>query len=187
LIVGLGNPGQEYAETRHNAGYWVVEALAAEAGLKFKRRGEAATAQGQWAGQVVTLAKPQAYMNRSGPIVAAVVADLALDLSDVIVVHDDLDLDPGRLRIKSSGGGGGHNGVRSIIDALRSDQFARIKVGIGRPPAGKDPADYVLAPPTSHERALLEDAVRQAARALECWIAEGVMAAMNRFNQSPST
>jgi len=178
LIVGLGNPGQAYAETRHNAGYWVVEALAAEAGLTFKRHGGASTVQGRVAGHLVTLVQPQTFMNRSGPIVAAVVGELALDLSEVIVVHDDLDLDPGRLRIKSRGGGGGHKGVLSIIDALGSDRFARLKLGVGHPPAGEDPADYVLAPMPSHERAVLEDAVQ----ALECWIAEGVTTAMNRFN-----
>lgn len=186
LIVGLGNPGQAYVETRHNAGFWVVEALAAEAGLRFSRHDEAFTAQGPVAGRVVTLVKPQAYMNRSGPVVAAVIDDLALDISEVIVVHDDLDLDPGRLRLKSRGGGGGHNGVLSIIDALGSDRFARLKIGIGRPPAGEDSADYVLATTPSCERALLEDAVQRAVQALECWSVEGVTTAMNRFNPSPS-
>lgn len=185
LIVGLGNPGQAYVETRHNAGYWIVEALAVEAGLKFRRHGEASTAQGRVAGHVVTLVKPQAYMNRSGPIVVALVGDLALDLSEVIVVHDDLDLDPGRLRIKSRGGGGGHNGVLSIIDALGSDRFARLKIGVGRPPAGEDPADYVLAPMSSRERTVLDEAAQQAVQALECWIAEGLVTAMNRFNVKP--
>ncbi|MDO8547177.1 MAG: aminoacyl-tRNA hydrolase [Nitrospirales bacterium] len=186
LIVGLGNPGPAYVETRHNAGYWVVEALADEAGLKFRRHGEASTAQGRVAGHMVTLVKPQAYMNRSGPIVAALVGDLALDLSEVIVVHDDLDLDPGRLRVKSRGGGGGHNGVLSIIDALGSDRFARLKIGVGRPPAGEDSADYVLAATPSRERTVLDEAVQQAVQALECWIADGVMTAMNRFNRLPA-
>ena len=186
LIVGLGNPGQEYVGTRHNAGFWAVEALAAGAGLKFRRHGEAVTAHGQVSGAPVTLVKPQTYMNRSGPIVAALAGDLALDLSDVIVVHDDLDLDPGRLRIKSRGGAGGHNGVLSIIDALGSDRFPRLKIGVGRPPAGEDPADYVLEPPPSRERTVLEEAVQQAVQALECWLAEGLMAAMNRFNRLPA-
>lgn len=187
LIVGLGNPGQAYVETRHNAGFWVVEALAAGAGLKFRRHGEGASTHGQVAGNAVTLLKPQTYMNRSGPVVAAVVGDLALGLSDVIVVHDDLDLDPGRLRIKSRGGAGGHNGVLSIIDALGSDRFARLKLGVGRPPAGEDPADYVLSPMPSRERTVLDEAVQQAVQALECWIAEGLVTAMNRFNVKPSS
>jgi PTH1 family peptidyl-tRNA hydrolase len=185
LIVGLGNPGQAYAETRHNAGFWVVEALAAGAGLKFRRHGEAAMTQGQVAGHAVTLAKPQTYVNRSGPVVAALIDDLALNLGDVIVVHDDLDLDPGRLRVKSRGGPGGHNGVLSIIGALGSDRFARLKIGVGRPPAGVDPADYVLSPVPRDERPVFEEAVRHAVEAVECWITEGVMAAMNRFNVKP--
>jgi len=186
LIVGLGNPGQAYVETRHNAGFLVVEALAARAGLKFGRHGEASMAHGRVAGHAITLVKPQTYMNRSGPVVATLVGDLGLDLSEMIVAHDDLDLDPGRLRIKSRGGGGGHNGVLSIIDALGSDRFARLKIGVGRPLADEDPADYVLASMPSRERAVLEEVVQQAVGALECWIAEGVMAAMNRFNCVPS-
>lgn len=186
LIVGLGNSGQAYAETRHNAGFWVVEALAAGAGLKFRRHGEAATTHGRVAGHQVALVKPQTFMNRSGPVVAALAGDLSLDLNEAIVVHDDLDLDPGRLRIKSRGGAGGHNGVLSIIDALGSDRFARLKIGVGRPPAGEDPADYVLAPLSSRERTVLEESVQQAVQALECWIAEGLMTTMNRFNRTPS-
>ncbi len=182
LIVGLGNPGPAYAETRHNVGFWVVAAVAAEAGMRFRRHGEVLRAEGRLAGQEVTLAKPQSYMNRSGPVVAALVGDLGLDLSEVIVIHDDLDLDPGRIRIKARGGHGGHQGVLSIIDALESDRFARVKIGIGRPPDGVDPADYVLAPVSARERAVLEQVVLQAVRAVECWVGEGLMAAMNRFN-----
>jgi PTH1 family peptidyl-tRNA hydrolase len=182
LIVGLGNPGQAYVETRHNAGFWVVEALAAGAGLKFRRHGEASTTHGHVAGHAATLVKPQTFMNRSGLIIAALIDDLALDLSDVIVVHDDLDLDPGRLRVKSRGGHGGHNGVFSIIDALGSDRFARLKIGVGRPPAGEDPADYVLSTVLRGERPVFDEAVQQAVQALECWIAKGLMTAMNRFN-----
>ena len=182
LIVGLGNPGPAYAETRHNVGFWVVAAVAAEAGMRFRRHGEVLRAEGRLAGQAVTLAKPQSYMNRSGPVVAALVGDLGIDLSEVIVIHDDLDLDPGRIRIKARGGHGGHQGVLSIIDALKSDRFARVKIGIGRPPDGVEPADYVLAPVSARERAVLEEAVQQAVRAVECWVGEGLMAAMNQFN-----
>jgi peptidyl-tRNA hydrolase, PTH1 family len=182
LIVGLGNPGPAFAETRHNVGFWVVAAVAAEGGMRFRRHAEVLRAEGRLAGQAVTLAKPQGYMNRSGPVVAALMGDLGLDLNELIVVHDDLDLDPGRIRIKARGGHGGHNGVLSIIDALESDRFARVKIGIGRPPEGIDPADYVLAPVSTRERAVLEEAVEQAERAVECWVGEGLMVAMNRFN-----
>ena len=182
LIVGLGNPGPAHADSRHNVGFLVVEALAAQAGIRFRRHGEVLRAEGRLAGQAVTLAKPQSYMNRSGPVVAALIGDLDLDLSAVIVVHDDLDLEPGRLRIKARGGHGGHNGVFSIIEALGSDRFARVKIGIGRPPNDVDPGDFVLAPVSARERAVLEEAVLQAAKAVECWAGEGLMAAMNRFN-----
>jgi PTH1 family peptidyl-tRNA hydrolase len=182
LIVGLGNPGLAYAETRHNVGFLVVEALAADAGMRFRRLGEVLRAEGRLAGQAVTLAKPQSYMNRSGPVIAALIDGLGLDLSAMIVVHDDLDLAPGRLRIKARGGHGGHQGILSIIDALESDRFARIKIGIGRPPDGVGPADYVLAPVSAGERAVLEEAILQAAKAVECWVGEGLLTAMNRFN-----
>jgi len=185
LIVGLGNPGPAHADTRHNVGFRVVEVLAAQAGIRFRRHGEVLRAEGRLSAQAVTLAKPQSYMNRSGPVVAALIGDLGLDLSAVIVVHDDLDLEPGRLRIKARGGHGGHNGVLSIIDALESDRFARVKVGIGRPPDDVEPGNYVLAPVSARERAVLEEAVLQAAKAVECWVGEGLMAAMNRFNVKP--
>jgi PTH1 family peptidyl-tRNA hydrolase len=187
LIVGLGNPGPAYAETRHNVGFWVIEALAAEAGLKVRRHGEVSSATGRLSGQPVTLAKPQTYMNRSGPVVAALISDLGLDLRDMLVVHDDLDLAVGRLRMKSRGGAGGHNGVLSIIDALGSNRFARVKIGVGRPPAGEEAADYVLAAVPPEERSILEETVQRAAQAVECWIADGVMTAMNRFNVKPET
>ncbi|TLY21670.1 MAG: aminoacyl-tRNA hydrolase [Nitrospirae bacterium] len=185
LIVGLGNPGPAHADTRHNVGFRVVEVLAAQAGIRFRRHGEVLRAEGRLSAQAVTLAKPQSYMNRSGPVVAALIGDLGLDLSAVIVVHDDLDLEPGRLRIKARGGHGGHNGVLSIIDALESDRFARVKIGIGRPPDDVEPGNYVLAPVSARERAVLEEAVLQAAKAVECWVGEGLMAAMNRFNVKP--
>jgi PTH1 family peptidyl-tRNA hydrolase len=182
LIVGLGNPGSAYAHTRHNAGFWAVDAVAAGAGLPFKRHGLVARAQGRVAGEDVILAKPQGFMNRSGSLVADLLDGLGLALSDVIVVHDDLDLDPGRVRLKARGGHGGHNGVLSIITVLGTDRFARLKIGVGRPPAGEDPADYVLAPVPAGERAILEEVVALAAQALGCWATEGLKVAMNRFN-----
>lgn len=183
LIVGLGNPGTAYTHTRHNVGFWTVDVVAREAGLTFKRHGLVVRAQGRMAGEELALAKPQAFMNRSGPLVADLIDGFGLDLSDVIVVHDDLDLDPGRVRFKARGGHGGHNGVLSIITVLGTDRFARLKIGVGRPPAGEDPADYVLAPVPAGERAILEEAVGLAAQALGCWATEGLKVAMNRFNR----
>lgn len=187
LIVGLGNPGAAYAETRHNVGFWVLDALAAKVGGRFRRSGSLTKLQGRWGEHEVTLAKPQTFMNRSGLPVADLVKDLDLELSHLIVVHDDLDLQAGRLRLKAHGGAGGHQGVHSIIQALATDRFARLKIGIGRPPAGADAADYVLTPVLEAERQPLDQAVEQAALALECWVTEGLMVAMNRFNRPITT
>lgn len=131
-------------------------------------------------------AKPQVFMNCSGPVVADLVNDLGRPLNEVIVVHDDLDLDPGRVRFKARGGHGGHNGVLSIINALDTGNFPRLKIGVGRPPEGMDAADYVLGPVRAGERAVFNDAVGQAVAALECWVSEGLVAAMNRFNRVSS-
>jgi PTH1 family peptidyl-tRNA hydrolase len=184
-IVGLGNPGPDYAGTRHNVGFTVLDALAAGAGWKFRRRAEVASAAGALSGEAVTLVKPLTYMNRSGPAVAALMNDLRLDLSELLVIHDDLDLELGRLRVKAGGGAGGHNGVLSLIEALASDQFARVKIGVGRPPEHMDSADYVLLPPSGADKAALDETVRRAMEAALCWIADGLQTAMNRFNVKP--
>jgi PTH1 family peptidyl-tRNA hydrolase len=186
-IVGLGNPGPAYAKTRHNIGFWVVDALAAEANLRFRRRGLSLRAHGTVAGHELVLAKPQTFMNHSGHAVAEFLADVGLlpsDLRDVIIVHDDLDLEPGRLRLKARGGHGGHNGVLSIIETLGTDLFARLKIGVGRPPEGMDAADYVLLPPAPDERISLAEAVERGVQVLHCWRDEGLVTAMNRFNQA---
>jgi len=186
LIVGLGNPGPAYAKTRHNVGFWVVDALAEERRLHFRRHGLSHRAPGSLAGQDLTLAKPQTFMNRSGLAVGELLSDAGLDAvdpGDLIVVHDDLDLDVGRIRFKARGGAGGHNGMLSIIDVLRTDRFARLKIGVGRPPIGMDPAEYVLHPVSGEDRALLNEGVERAVDALRCWISEGLPTAMNRFNR----
>lgn len=186
-VVGLGNPGSAYAKTRHNIGFWVIDALAKEANLRFRRRGLSLRAHGTVAGHEFILAKPQTFMNHSGHAVAEFLADVGLtpsDLRDVIIVHDDLDLEPGRLRLKARGGHGGHNGVLSIIETLGTDLFARLKIGVGRPPKGMDPADYVLEAPSADEQPSLADAVERGVQVLSCWRDEGLVAAMNRFNQA---
>jgi PTH1 family peptidyl-tRNA hydrolase len=188
-IVGLGNPGPAYAKSRHNIGFWVVDAIAAEAGLTFRRRGLSFRAHGSVAGHDLILAKPQTFMNCSGPAVAELLADVGLvpsDLRDMIVVHDDLDLDPGRIRLKARGGHGGHNGVLSLIDALENDRFPRLKVGVGHPPEGIDAADYVLASVSGPDRAVLAEAVDRAVEVLHWWMIEGLASAMNRFNRIPN-
>jgi len=187
LIAGLGNPGPYYAATRHNAGFWVADELAARARLTFMRQGDGYVARGSIVGQDVVLVKPLEFMNESGPVLARVIEEFGLPLHDMIVVHDDLDLDPGRVRLKARGGHGGHNGVLSIIQSLGTDEFPRVKIGTGRPAMGIDAADYVLAPMSSHDRAVLAQAIELAVSAVECWIAEGLAAAMNRFNGSAAT
>ena len=186
-VVGLGNPGPAYAKTRHNIGFWVIDALAKEATLRFRCRGLSLRAHGTVAGHEFILAKPQTFMTHSGHAVAEFLADVGLtpsDLRDVIIVHDDLDLEPGRLRLKARGGHGGHNGVLSIIETLGTDLFARLKIGVGRPPKGMDPADYVLEAPSADEQPSLADAVERGVQVLSCWRDEGLVAAMNRFNQA---
>ncbi len=145
LIVGLGNPGEEYDRTRHNAGFHVVDLLARESGVSYWKNhlgSEVATAK--LAGREVTLAKPQSFMNSSGGPVSKLARELGLSPAEILVIHDELDIDDGDVRVKVGGGHGGHNGLRSIIDKLQSRDFVRVRVGIGRPPGRMDPVDFVL-------------------------------------------
>jgi PTH1 family peptidyl-tRNA hydrolase len=185
LIVGLGNPGRTYAFTRHNVGVMVLEHAAARWAIPLKDRGRAHQGRGRIDGVEVALAMPLAWMNESGPVVAHLLHDLDVSVSDLLVVHDDVDLPVGRLRIKREGGAGGHNGIRSIQDALDRSDFCRLKLGVGRPTPGQETADYVLSPIGSDERPLIQETVERAVAALEYWIREGVEAAMNRFNAAP--
>lgn len=134
----------------------------------------------------IILALPLAWMNQTGPAVKVLLDEAALAPGDLVIVHDDLDLEPGRLRVKRNGGTGGHNGILSILTTLETDQFDRLKIGIGRPAPGGEPAEYVLSPFMSDELASIESAVDQAIVALECLVTEGVETAMNRFNVRPT-
>ena len=185
LIVGLGNPGSEYATHRHNVGFHVVQALARSHGLAFSRqkRARARVASGQIAGVPVILAKPQTYMNLSGRAVGRLQRTHDIIPARILIVYDDLDLPLGRLRLRPEGGSGGHRGMRSIIQALGTQSFPRLRVGIGRPPGRMDPADYVLQPIDQEESMLLAQAKQRAVAALECWLAEGIVPAMERFNR----
>jgi PTH1 family peptidyl-tRNA hydrolase len=184
LIVGLGNPGREYAASRHNIGFRVVEALARAHGLAFTRqRGtHCAVAEGAACGRQVVLAKPQAYMNLSGKAVGSLSRLYRVPAPQILVIYDDLDLPLGRLRLRPDGGSGGHKGMRSIIEALGTQGFPRLRVGIDRPPGKMDPADYVLLPFAAQEQELVAEAVQSAAAAVECWLQGGIAAAMERFN-----
>jgi PTH1 family peptidyl-tRNA hydrolase len=184
LIVGLGNPGAEYAAHRHNIGFRVVEALALAHGLPFSRRkGKARVAEGQIAGQPVLLAKPQTFMNRSGLAVSRLSRMHDIPAECILVVYDDLDLPLGRLRLRPEGGSGGHKGMRSIIESLGTQAFPRLRVGIDRPRGRMDPADYVLEPFDKDQQPLVAQGVAQAVAAVECWLAEGIVTAMDRFNR----
>lgn len=183
LIVGLGNPGPDYADHRHNIGFQIVEALAEAHALAFdKLEHKARVARGTIAGQSVVLARPLTYMNRSGESVRALARSYAVPPDDLLVVYDDLDLPVGTLRIRPKGGSGGHRGMESIIRQLGTEDFPRLRVGIGRPPAGQEPADYVLSPFEEDELPLMVAAREAAIAAIECWLEQGIEVVMTRFN-----
>lgn len=193
LIVGLGNPGPEYARQRHNIGFQVLDLFAERHGLtfdKFQKRARLALGQvtlkgpasaSGWTGRVL-LAKPMTYMNVSGEAVGALLAFYKITPADLLVVSDDLDLPVGRLRLRAEGGAGGQKGVASIIRLLGTEAFARLRVGIGRPPGQMDPADYVLRPFSAQEEEEMAVVRQRAGDAIEIWLAQGIAAAMNQFN-----
>jgi PTH1 family peptidyl-tRNA hydrolase len=183
LIVGLGNPGREYAATRHNIGFQIVSRLAEKHGLKFARvQNEAIIATGRISNARVVLAKPQTWMNESGRAVGSLVRFYKVELPRLLIVYDDLDRPTGLLRLRMEGGHGGHNGMRSIIVRLGTQNLPRLRVGIGRPPGRMDPAAYVLQPFARDEEDAIELARARAVEAIECFLLEGILAAMNRFN-----
>ncbi|MBN1336309.1 MAG: aminoacyl-tRNA hydrolase [Deltaproteobacteria bacterium] len=182
LVVGLGNPGRTYEDNRHNSGFLVVRELARRWGVALDRPHLGArTGKGSVAGQPAVLALPQSFMNASGQPVASLKGWYRIAEDRLLIVHDDLDLAFGTVRVRHGGGHGGHNGLRDIQTHLGT-AFARVRVGISRPPAGWDPADWVLSNFTTEERARLDDVVGRAANAVETVLEEGVTAAMNRCN-----
>ncbi len=186
LVAGLGNPGPAYARTRHNVGFAVVERLAADGSAGFSPGVcESQVAAVRLSSTPVLLLKPQTFMNRSGAAVTGWLSRLGLPPARLLVVHDDLDLAVGRLRIVTAAGAGGHRGVDSIQASLGTAEFPRIRIGVGRPEAGEDAADRVLADVAPEETALLADAVARAAEAVRCLILEGAAPAMNRYNVRP--
>lgn len=183
LIVGLGNPGIQYAETRHNIGFMVATHLAERAGVSLKRKGyQGFYGVGRVAGEEATILLPQTYMNRSGESVAPACQSLGIKPGDLIVIHDEIDLAFGCLRIKVGGGHGGHNGLRSLGAALGETGYRRLRMGVGRPPAGGDVSGHVLSRFNAMERTLLERYIETAADALELLLRVGVQEAMNRYN-----
>lgn len=184
LVVGLGNPGPQYAKTRHNVGFMVADLLAARIGASFKvhKRSGADVLTGRLCHRPVVLAKPRCYMNESGRQVGPLAKFYSIPPADVIVIHDELDIDFGRIRLKTGGGEGGHNGLRSVANALGSRDFQRVRIGIGRPPGRKDPAAFVLEPFTAAERAEVPTICELAADATELLAEVGLETAQNRVH-----
>jgi PTH1 family peptidyl-tRNA hydrolase len=183
LVAGLGNPGPAYAGNRHNAGFLVADLLAERAGARFRRtRFRAMAGEGRLAGKAVIIAKPLTFMNDSGIAVARLSRFHHLGPGDTVVIHDELDLPFGSVRLKLGGGDNGHNGVRSVTAHLGSREYYRVRVGIGRPPGRMDPADYVLADFSPAERAQLGELTGRAADAVEMLLTRGLAAAQSVFH-----
>ena len=183
LVAGLGNPGDRYAMTRHNVGFMVADLLAEKHGIslgKEKKRSE--TGKGTINGTPVVITKPMTFMNLSGETIGPLATYLDIIAEDIIVIHDDLDLDFGRIKIKAGGGHGGHNGLKSLIAHLKSRDFIRIRVGIGKPPADGDVSAYVLNRFSSVEKKELDHVIDISGDAVEAVISEGTSRAMNSFN-----
>lgn len=183
LIVGLGNPGPDYSANRHNVGFRCVARLAAAHDLAIgKRQKKAKAAIGKIREKPVVIAQPQTFMNKSGYAVTSLLHFYRVPLDQMLIIYDDLDLPLGSIRMRPSGGSGGHRGMRSIIGQLSSREFPRLRIGISRPPGRMDPADYVLQDFSPDEEALLDDVLEQAVGAIEAWLCDGVEAAMSRYN-----
>ena len=187
VVVGLGNPGAEYAHTRHNVGFDVVELLASRHGGRLKKGKERALVdEVRIGGRRVALAEPQTYMNDSGASVVRLVRRYDIDdLHRLVVVQDELDLPTGRMKVKLGGGLAGHNGLRSIRAHLHSDDYVRVRIGVGKPPSKEQGADHVLKRPGKATRAVLDAMIERAADAVEVILVEGVEVAMDRFNGLP--
>ncbi|MFA6076228.1 MAG: aminoacyl-tRNA hydrolase [Negativicutes bacterium] len=181
LIVGLGNPGKRYETTKHNVGFMAVDLLADNWGGIWKSKGNCRIAERSGVNKILLL-KPQTFMNLSGEAVREVCDFYKIAREDVLVIFDDLDLPPGGLKARQSGSAGGHNGIKSIIQHLGSQEFARLKIGIGKAPAKWRGADWVLGGFDSDNWKLVEPIIRRAAAAAEYWLENGIMATMNEFN-----
>jgi PTH1 family peptidyl-tRNA hydrolase len=185
VIVGLGNPGKSYVETRHNLGFLVIDRIAARFGLSVKHEScDSLVGQGLVEEQKMILAKPQTFMNRSGVAVAKLAREYGVGADALAVINDDLDLPFGRIRIRVNGGAGGHRGLQSIIENLAGAPFQRVRIGIGRPPSGLDAADFVLEPFTVQEVQQLTAVVDRASEAVLCLIRQGPEQAMAQFNRA---
>jgi PTH1 family peptidyl-tRNA hydrolase len=185
LIVGLGNPGREYKNSRHNAGFMVVDRLAVQLDVSFNRvKSKALVTEARYSDHYCILAKPQTYMNLSGQSVSELMRFYKIPLSNLLVVHDDIDLPFGTIRLRPSGGSGGHKGMMSIIERLASQDFPRLRIGINRPPGRMEASDYVLQDFSPQEMQLLPEILDRAAQAVLTFLTEGIEQAMTRFNHN---
>lgn len=184
MIVGLGNPGTQYEQTRHNAGFWFVDAIAQAHRASFRSEPKFAgdITKVTLQGRDVWLLKPNTFMNRSGQAVAALSRFYKIAPEQILVAHDELDLDPGIARLKQGGGHGGHNGLRDIVTQLGSSEFKRLRIGIGRPPAGHDVSNFVLSRASSEEQRRMDDAITAAQEEMPLLISGEFEKAMNRLN-----
>ena len=183
IIAGLGNPGAEYAQTKHNVGFMLVDALAEQLGVSsWKDAFSSLVGEARIGGEKIFLVKPQTYMNDSGKALRPMLSYYKIDASDLIVIHDDMDIPAGTVRIRSKGGSGGHNGIKSIISHIGTESFPRVRIGIGRPPAGSTVINHVLAPFSPEDAALVRDAISYLLPAVECIVTDGIDMAMNRYN-----
>lgn len=185
MIAGLGNPGDEYADTRHNIGFKVIDSLAAALNVEVrKRKFGARFGEAEFEGKKLIMLKPWTFMNRSGQAVAAAVGFYKMPLQELLVITDDLALEPGVIRLRARGSAGGHNGLKSIIGTLGSEDFCRLRCGIGAAGVG-DAYDYVLSNAPAEQRKILDAAIEMARQAVFCWIRSGIDVAMNEFNAPP--
>ena len=183
VIVGLGNPGPEYAGTRHNAGFWCIDALAKKHGITLERRNRSAILGEGYIGTCpVVLVKPRTFVNRSGTAINYLTARYAAPIDKLLIVCDDINLAPGKLRLRRKGSAGGHNGIKSVIEAAGSQEFPRLRIGVGRPPEGTGQIEHVIGPMESQDREIVDEAVERAAEAIECLLTDGIDEAMSRFN-----
>lgn len=186
MVVGLGNPGEEYADTRHNVGFKVIDSLGEKLGIDVSKGkfgaffglGEIQAGEDK----KLILLKPLQFMNRSGQAVVTAAGFYKLDVGDLLVISDDMAMEPGRLRIRAKGSAGGHNGLADIIDKLGTNEFARLRIGIGKSERIAD-VDFVLGKPTESEQQLLNEAIERARDAVICWLKNGLDVAMNEFNR----
>jgi len=191
LIVGLGNPGREYTNNRHNIGFICLNHFARTQGIRFdKKQGRARTGMGEVAGSEILLAKPQTYMNLSGESVSRLVRKFNVDVNDLLVIHDDLDLPLGKIRIRHGSSSGGHKGIESVISCLESQDFTRLRVGTGRPTITPGAAEiseadiiaYVLSDFTTEEKQIIGQVIPKVSEATLCFLSEGLTAAMSKYN-----